>query len=446
MKQKITFILSFLAIAGVAFAQHDKGSCSNSRRLIGMHLNSMDLKTSQNWKENGASKTFAGFKEQDLGFSLSYWQTIATQVDFSVKATLMFHDYAANDRKTYSSNYNQVGAEIEPTVNVSIFKPESMFNAFVTAGVSAGVYSNKFGAYVPTGFGLQANFNNTTYLILQSQYHFAITSDVVKDNLFYSIGIAQSMGKDKPKVVVPPPPPPVVDRDKDGILDTDDKCPDVAGIAKYKGCPIPDTDGDGLNDEMDKCPTVAGIAKYIGCPIPDTDGDGINDENDKCPTEKGLARYQGCPIPDTDKDGVNDEEDKCPSVAGPASNMGCPEIEKAVIEKVNFAAKSIEYATGSAKILPASFKSLNELAALLIADNTLMIDISGHSDNTGSADKNKELSQLRAESVKKYILGKGVSESRIKAIGYGPEKPIADNKTAAGRAKNRRTEMVVRNH
>ena len=269
---------------------------------------------------------------------------------------------------------------------------------------------------------------------------------MVKDNLFYSIGIAQSMGKDKPKVVVPPPPPPVVDRDKDGILDTDDKCPDVAGIAKYQGCPIPDTDGDGLNDEMDKCPTVAGIAKYLGCPIPDTDGDGINDENDKCPTEKGLARYQGCAIPDTDKDGVNDEEDKCPSVAGPVSNMGCPEIEKAVIEKVKFAAKSIQYGTGSAKILPASFKSLNELAAVLTSDNTLMIDISGHSDNTGSAVKNKELSQLRAESVKKYLLGKGIAENRISAIGYGPEKPIADNKTADGRSKNRRTEMVVRNH
>ena len=445
MKQKITFILSFLAIAGVAFAQHDKGTC-NGRRLVGIHLNAMDLKTPQNWKKNGAAKTFAGLKEQDLGFSLSYWQTIAPQVDFSVKATVMFHDYAANDRKTYSSNYNQVGAELEPTINVSIFKPESMFNAFVTAGVSAGVYSKKFGAYVPTGFGLQANFSNTTYIMLQSQYHFAITSDVVKDNLFYSIGIAQSMGKDKPKVVVPPPPPPVVDRDKDGILDTDDKCPDVAGIAKYKGCPIPDTDGDGLNDEMDKCPAVAGIAKYQGCPIPDTDGDGINDENDKCPTVKGLARYQGCPIPDTDKDGVNDEDDKCPSVAGPASNMGCPEIEKAVIEKVNFTAKSIQYGTNSAKILPASFKSLNELATLLNADNTLMIDISGHSDNTGSAVTNKELSQLRAESVKTYLLGKGITENRIKAIGYGLEKPIADNKTAEGRAKNRRTEMIVRNH
>jgi outer membrane protein OmpA-like peptidoglycan-associated protein len=248
-------------------------------------------------------------------------------------------------------------------------------------------------------------------------------------------------------VIPPPPPPPViVDRDNDGVLDTEDKCPDVAGSAKYQGCPIPDTDGDGLNDELDKCPAVAGTAKYQGCPIPDTDGDGINDEKDKCATIKGLARYQGCPIPDSDKDGVNDEDDKCPNVAGPESNQGCPEIEKAVIEKVNFAAKNIEYATGSAKLLPSSNKSLNEIAALMSADQSLKLEISGHSDNTGSIEKNKELSAQRATSVKEYIVSKGIDRTRINAIGYGSEKPIADNNTAAGRAKNRRTEMVVSNH
>lgn len=86
----------------------------------------------------------------------------------------------------------------------------------------------------------------------------------------------------------------LADRDNDGILDADDKCPDVAGLAALQGCP--DRDGDGIADGDDKCPDVAGLAKYEGCPIPDTDGDGINDEMDKCPTEKGFARYQGCPI------------------------------------------------------------------------------------------------------------------------------------------------------
>jgi len=291
-----------------------------------------------------------------------------------------------------------------------------------------------------------ANFQHDTKVMIQTQYQATLSKSVLNDNLAYSIGLVQNIGKEKPKVVTPPPPPPVVDRDNDGVLDVSDKCPDVAGIEKYQGCPIPDTDGDGLNDEKDKCPSVAGTSKYEGCPVPDTDGDGINDDNDKCATVKGLARYQGCAIPDTDGDGVNDEDDKCPSVAGIASNMGCPEIEKAVIEKVNYAAKRIQYALGSAKILPASFKSLNELVTVLKGDNSLNIDIEGHSDNEGGDERNKTLSQERAESVKKYLMDKGIDASRIVAQGFGSEKPIADNKTEAGRALNRRTEMKVRNY
>lgn len=128
-----------------------------------------------------------------------------------------------------------------------------------------------------------------------------------------------------------------LDTDGDGIVDSLDKCPTIAGLAKYNGCPIPDSDSDGVNDEVDKCPTIPGLAKYNGCPIPDSDSDGVNDEVDKCPTVKGFARYNGCPIPDSDSDGVNDEMDKCPTLAGPASNGGCPvlKVQKSIIQKVN---------------------------------------------------------------------------------------------------------------
>ena len=90
-------------------------------------------------------------------------------------------------------------------------------------------------------------------------------------------------------------------------------------------------------------------------------------------TVPGVARYQGCPIPDTDEDGVNDEEDKCPNEAGPASNFGCPVIAQAVIDKINYAAKNILFATGSSKLLPKSFKSLNEVAKIMADDNTLKL-------------------------------------------------------------------------
>ncbi len=251
-------------------------------------------------------------------------------------------------------------------------------------------------------------------------------------------------GKRIPGTPPPPPVPVVVDRDGDGVVDAEDNCPDVAGSASLMGCP--DRDGDGIADADDKCPDAAGIAKYQGCPIPDTDGDGINDESDKCPTVAGTAKYEGCPVPDTDGDGINDELDKCPTRAGTAENQGCPVIAKEVIEKVNFAAKNVFFATGSYQLLAKSNKSLDEVVSLLKTDESLMIDIAGHTDAQGSEESNQVLSDNRAGAVKNYFVSKGIAETRLTSAGYGELKPVADNTTSAGRAKNRRTEMVVRNY
>jgi OOP family OmpA-OmpF porin len=445
MNKTTILMCATLILSGSVMAQNKKAK-SEPKRFIGIHLNALDINTPERWKQNGTSKTLNGLKEQDLGFSISYWQDICKNLDFSAKATVMFHDYAAMDRNTYSSKTNRVGVEIEPSVNAYMYPSGSMLNAFTTAGVGVGMYGGEFGAYVPAGFGLMAQFNKRSSILIQSQYHISLAKNVLKDNLFYSFGVTQRMGSEEEEVIAPPPPPVVTDKDNDGVADNSDKCPDVAGSAKFDGCPVPDTDGDGLNDEKDKCPNVAGTSKYQGCPVPDTDGDGINDENDKCASVKGLARYQGCPIPDADNDGVNDEEDKCPAVVGTAENMGCPEIKKEVLEKISYAAKRIQYAFASAKILSTSHKALDEIAALMNADNTLMLDIEGHSDNAGTEASNKKLSGERANSVKTYLVAKGVPASKITAEGFGSEKPIADNKTKAGRAQNRRTEMKLRNH
>ena len=234
------------------------------------------------------------------------------------------------------------------------------------------------------------------------------------------------------------------DTDGDGIVDSKDKCPTVAGTAKYDGCPVPDTDGDGINDENDKCPTVPGLAKYNGCPVPDTDGDGINDENDKCPTVPGVARYQGCPVPDTDGDGVNDEEDKCPTVPGVKENAGCPVIKEEVVKKVAASAKNIFFEIGKSVLLKKSFKSLDEVATILKEDAALKLDIEGHTSSTGSDKINIPLSKSRAAAVYDYMIKKGIDASRLSSEGFGSTKPIADNKTLKGRALNRRVEMKLR--
>ncbi len=442
MKQKLTLVLVLVVLATGAFAQMSKSS-KKKGALVGIHLDLVDFKTPDQWKDRSTPRNFTALKDMDFGFSLSYWKGLTSKVDFSPKFTALFHNYSGEDRNIGTTK-TEIGLELEPTLNIRPFNDNVRFSPFLTVGVGGGYYTGDWGAYVPAGVGLQWNFNSVTYLMLQAQYRFSLTKDVLKDHLFYSLGIVQNFAPEIPKVIPPPPPPPVLDRDGDGVLDADDKCPDTPGLAALQGCP--DRDGDGIADGDDKCPDVAGIAKYQGCPIPDTDGDGINDEQDKCPTVKGLARYQGCPIPDTDNDGVNDEEDKCPTRPGPASNMGCPVIDKVVIDKINFAAKNIFFATGSAKLLPKSFKSLDEVVTLLKADESLMMAIDGHTDITGKLDKNMTLSDARANSVKTYFASKGIADSRMVATGYGPNKPIADNKTAAGRAKNRRVEMAVRNY
>jgi len=205
-----------------------------------------------------------------------------------------------------------------------------------------------------------------------------------------------------------------------------------------------DTDKDGVMDCNDKCVSVAGVAKYNGCPVPDSDNDGINDDNDKCPTVPGVERYQGCPIPDSDNDGVNDEEDNCPHLAGPASNHGCPLVDQSTQSKVDMMTKNIAWTTTRSYTLSTkSNKSLDQIASMLTADPNMKVTVATHTDNVGSDADNKTLSQSRADAVKAYLVSKGVNESQITATGYGEEQPIADNNTAAGRAKNNRIEIKL---
>jgi outer membrane protein OmpA-like peptidoglycan-associated protein len=207
---------------------------------------------------------------------------------------------------------------------------------------------------------------------------------------------------------------------------------------------VKDTDKDGIIDEKDACPEVAGLAQYNGCP--DTDGDTIIDSQDQCPTIAGLAKYNGCPIPDTDGDGVNDEEDRCPQQAGIKANNGCPEIKEEVKKTVERTAKRLFFVFGKATISPNSYPALNELAAILSEDNSLLLDIEGHTDNVGSDTSNLKLSQQRAEAAKQYLIKKGIAADRISAIGFGETQPLAPNTTKEGRAQNRRIVLKIRNN
>ena len=404
-------------------------SYSQKPSIIGFSANAVDFNTSV----PRSSKV-------DPGFSVMYWKGITKKIDFSVRYNGLFSDYTKKEGRT--SEYIN---EFEGSLHARPVNDEHFFSPFISAGIGVGNYSGTWAPYVPLGGGLQFNLLGEGYIFLQANYRASLKKDYLDNNMFYSLGLTQTIRTPRVKKEPDPlPPPPVVevkDRDNDGVVDSLDACPDIAGLAQFNGCP--DTDGDGVADKDDKCPSIAGVAKYQGCPIPDTDGDGINDEEDKCPSVAGTAKYQGCPVPDRDNDGVNDEEDKCPDLPGDRSNNGCPVVKEEVRQRVAYAASHIYFATASYTLLKKSDKGLNDMVSLMKADAGLRLSVEGYTDNSGRPEKNQVLSQQRAGAVKKFLVSKGIEESRITAAGYGQNNPVADNKTPAGRARNRRVELKL---
>jgi outer membrane protein OmpA-like peptidoglycan-associated protein len=302
-------------------------------------------------------------------------------------------------------------------------------------------------------------------------------------------GVAMIAFSPEQKKEAPPPP---ADRDKDTILDAQDACPDVPGVAsddaKKHGCPPPkDTDKDTIIDDLDACPTEPGPAnedpKKHGCPPPpDKDKDGIPDAADACVDVPGVAdadaKKNGCPpdkdgdtvidaedacvnIPgrktadpatngcpgDTDGDTIRDDKDACPNEKGkadpdPAKN-GCPTSVR-VTETEIIILQQVQFDTARATIKPVSNALLDEVAAVLKEHpEILKLEVQGHTDNRGGVKYNEKLSQDRANAVMKAMVKRGVEAERMTAKGYGPHQPADTNDTDEGRQKNRRVQFKI---
>jgi OmpA-OmpF porin, OOP family len=443
MKNVLFVLFAFLSCLQ-STAQDKKG------KAIGISFLLNDFQTAQEIRTRGLSTvmrtgSFLKNSRMSPGLAFNYLQGISNHFDFKGSLAGFWTNYPVPNRSSAITNKPLV-LEATATVNAKLLTDRFLVTPFFNVGVGASQVQGYYAAFIPAGVGVQVNFFDQVFMFLGSSYRIPVT----ENGAYYfqhSVGFAGNIGRPRPvaqpEVQIPVVEPPK-DRDSDGIIDENDECPDVAGTAALRGCP--DRDGDGIADKNDNCPDIAGTAKYQGCPVPDTDKDGINDEEDRCINVPGIARYNGCPIPDGDGDGVNDEEDKCPTIAGPRENQGCPVIEQAIIQRVNIAAKNIFFATGSAKLLAKSFPKLDDVVKIMQDDKLLRLDIEGHTDITGTAEKNQVLSENRANAVRDYLVGKGIEADRLTAQGFGPDKPIADNKTAAGRAKNRRVEMKLRNY
>jgi outer membrane protein OmpA-like peptidoglycan-associated protein len=125
------------------------------------------------------------------------------------------------------------------------------------------------------------------------------------------------------------------------------------------------------------------------------------------------------------------------------ANKGCPEIKREVRQLLQKAMQGIEFETNKSNIKPKSFPLMDKIAKIFIENSNYIIEVQGHTDNVGTAEYNLKLSDARANSVMKYLVEHGVPAERMTAHGYGLTQPIADNKTKAGRQKNRRVEFKI---
>jgi OOP family OmpA-OmpF porin len=465
-----------------AFASHAQNS--QNRYLIGLGANGANMSFGdapsnyyKNWSVLPAISQIKLFSYMGKGFSLGWQLSLGNAKRSDSVDTKFFLQWGIDIKYSFANGY--------------ILKEKSWFDPYLLVGGGLSKWGDVRGS-INVGAGLNLWVTKGFGFFAQTQFNYLPHKQIAPESadprpsfMHHSFGLVARFGKgkDSDKDGVPDaedkcPNDPgkeelagCPDTDGDGIIDKDDKCPTVAGIAQFQGCPdtdgdgipdaddacptqkgtiemkgCPDTDGDGIADKDDLCPTVKGVASAMGCP--DRDGDGIADKDDDCPDDRGPAKYNGCP--DSDGDGILDKDDKCPNVFGVAENHGCPipaldltervEVQK----KLSFAARNIFFETGKDVLKGGSLRDMDSVVAILTRYDFLKVSIEGHTDNVGSDNANVMLSNKRAEAVVKYLTDHGVKPSLLTATGYGPHKSIADNKTAQGRARNRRVEINIK--
>src|SRR3990170_2156128 len=332
-------------------------------------------------------------------------------------------------------------------------------NAFDFQNPQETVEEEGWTAIVPVGVGAKFKLTETVLLELQANFTYSFTENLnvyktaeTPNDAYAGLGIGFTFQSDRGNS----------DDDMDGLiqkeeklLGTDPNNPDTDGdglkdgeeVNKYKADPLKtDTDGDGLGDGDE-------VMKYKTDPLKaDTDGDGLKDGDE-------VLKYKTDPLnPDTDGDGLKDGEEVNTYKTDPLKKdtdggtvddgievkRGTNPLkadDDVVKVGVPMVLEGVTFATNKADITPESDQILMQALKTLQTYPEISVEISGHTDNVGSNKSNQKLSQRRAESVKGWLVAKGISADRITAVGYGEESPRVANDTPENKRLNRRIEF-----
>lgn len=397
----------------------------------------------------------------DLGVGIEYLRHVKGV--FGLGAAFHFSEIDYRDENG-SFILDENAFSVGLNARLKLFQHQRLVNADVFAGAAIFKAESIDMTYqVPVGVNVYFKVKPKWHVQLQTQMRW--NQDKELGNLQAGIGVVHLLF-DPIVYDLLEDPIPAADSDGDGVADPIDDCPTMAGLKELKGCP--DSDGDMVSDIEDRCPNTPGVRNNNGCPKPsevDTDGDGVENNEDECPDQAGLRRNKGCPdsdldgvvdnndlcpndfgpkntngCPDTDGDGISDDKDLCPEIMAKTEN-GCPPIAKDDLDYLKRVASKISFQTGQSRLLDSSKEILDEIEIILNRYPGRLVYIEGHTDNTGSAEINQNLSEERAKSCYNYLVSKGVSPTRLRYAGYGEQNPIESNESASGRAANRRVEF-----